>query len=65
MSYHDLSECSLTNDERCAEAQRIVGMLNTDELTHKEHEFVTSMDNCRFCSVKQLFYLRDIKDKYL
>jgi hypothetical protein len=67
MGYSDFSESSLTADERVAEAHRILGMLesDTDAMTPREREFVESMDGCRFCSIKQLFYLRDIKDKYL
>ncbi len=67
MSYHDLSECTLTNDERAAEAQRITSRLIgncADELTPKEREFVAQMDSADYVSVKQLFWLRDINDKY-
>jgi hypothetical protein len=66
MGYNDLSESSLTPDERCAEANRIVGILadDMDGMTQKERTFVEQMDECKYCSVKQLFYLRDIKSKY-
>jgi hypothetical protein len=66
MGYHDLSECSLTEDERLAEAGRITNRLAgcQDELTNKEREFVMQMNDARFVSVKQLFYLRDISEKY-
>jgi len=66
MGYHDLSECTLTPEERVEEANRIVGWLapEMDNLTKKEQDFVESMDGCGYCSVKQLFYLRDIKAKY-
>ncbi len=66
MGYHDLSECSLTEDERFAEAGRITNRLAAcqDELTHKEREFVMQLNDARFVSVKQLFYLRDISGKY-
>ncbi len=67
MSYHDLSECTLTNDERVAEAQRITARLTgscADELSPKESEFVSQMDGAGYVSVKQLFWLRDINDKY-
>jgi hypothetical protein len=67
MSYHDLSECTLSQDERVAEKDRIITMLADmqDELTPKEREFITKMESYSWVSVKQLFWLRDIKDKYL
>lgn len=66
MSYHDLSECTLTGEERAAEKDRILSRLMgiQDELNLKELSFVTSMESSSWCSVKQLFYLRDISDKY-
>ena len=65
MAYHDLSEHTLTPAERIEEAGRIVEMLasHMDELTDKERSFVEGIESS--CSVKQLFWLRDIKDKYL
>ena len=65
MSYHDLSECTLTPAERLEEASRIIGMLEEvyEQLSDKEQSFVESLQSS--CSVKQLFWLRDIKDKYL
>ena len=66
MGYNDLSECTLTNDERVAEAQRITSRLEScqDELTPKEKDFVAQMESAECVSVKQLFWLRDINDKY-
>jgi hypothetical protein len=66
MGYNDLSECTLTQDERVAEKDRIVSRLTgiQDEMTPKEREFVTKMESSNFVSVKQLFWLRDINDKY-
>lgn len=66
MGYNDLSECTLTQDERCAEKDRIVSRLEgiQDELTPKEKEFVIKMHDYNWVSVKQLFWLRDINDKY-
>ena len=54
-------------DSRVTEAHKIVEMLASvqEEMTSKEASFVESMDNCTTCSGKQLFWLRDIKDKYL
>ena len=65
MSYNDLSECTLTPAERLEEAGRIVEMLADymDELSFKEQTFVEGMQSS--CSVKQLFWLRDIKDRVL
>jgi hypothetical protein len=68
MSYHDLSECTLTDDERIAEAGRILKILNEETLgtfTPSEFNFITRMNDATSVSVKQLFYLRDIKDKYI
>jgi hypothetical protein len=66
MGYNDFSECTLTQDERVAEKDRIVSRLTgiQDEMTPKEREFVTKMESSSFVSVKQLFWLRDINDKY-
>jgi len=67
VSYHDLSECTLNNDERVAEAQRITARLIgscADELNGKEREFVSQMDGAGYVSTKQLFWLRDINEKY-
>jgi len=67
MSYHDLSESTLTQEERVAEAARITSRLIgscADELTPKEQEFVAHMENADYVSTKQLYWLRDINDKY-
>lgn len=67
MSYHDLSSSSLNDSERVDEAHRIAKMLedNMDALSSQERQFVEKMADTRFCSVKQLFWLRDIKDRHL
>ena len=68
MSYHDLSESTLSDDERSAERDRLVGMLLEVEhrMTNPEQSFVGSQRRATWPpSVKQLFWLRDIKDKYL
>lgn len=68
MSYHDLSSCTLTDDERVAEKDRILRILleriTPSQMTEKEAEFIGKMDDARSVSVKQLFYLRDINSKY-
>jgi hypothetical protein len=65
MSYHDLSECTLTPAERLAEAGRIIAMLEgyEDELRDNEKRMIEGLEYA--CSVKQLFWLRDIKDRIL
>lgn len=68
MSYHDLSESTLSDDERSAERDRLVGMLLEVEhrMTNAEQSFVSSQRKATWPpSVKQLYWLRDIKDRYL
>jgi hypothetical protein len=66
MGYSDLSECTLTQDERVAEKDRIIARLTEirAEMTRAESDFVTRIANDNWVSVKQLFWLRDINDKY-
>ena len=66
MSYHDLSESTLTNDERVAEKDRILKrLLDMDiEFTDSERKFIFGIEYQEFVSVKQLFWLRDINNKY-
>ena len=66
MSYHNLSECSLTVDERRAEADRLTVMIGQfqEKLTEAELDFVKRCRNGFPISVKQLFWLRDINNKY-
>jgi hypothetical protein len=67
MSYHDLSECTLTADERRAEADRIVKRLadETERMNPNEAKFIEQVgDGFSPVSVKQLFWLRDLNDKY-
>ena len=68
MSYHDLSECTLTPAERLEEAGKIINMLTAEKVTYfklslKERSFIDSLQSA--CSVKQLFWLRDIKERVL
>ncbi len=67
MSYHDLSECTLTADERCAEANRIIEMLEgyESDLKPNEKDMMAAVEAFGSCSIKQLFWLRDIKDRVL
>jgi hypothetical protein len=66
MGYNDLSESTLTQDERVAEKDRIVSRLTgiQDEMTSNEREFVTKMESYNCVSIKQLFWLRDISGTY-
>lgn len=68
MSYHDLSECTLTDDERRAEATRISGMLEGywTQMNDVERGFLSRVADENYpVSVKQLFWLRDIKDRMI
>ena len=69
LSYHDLSECTLTPDERFQEKNRILTILQRSlepyTFTDREFKFIKEMLSAQRVSTKQLFYLRDIKDKYL
>ena len=66
MSYHDLSECTLMPAERLEEAGRIINILaeyDDSEFSEKELSMMEGLESS--CSVKQLFWLRDIKDRVL
>jgi hypothetical protein len=68
MSYHSLSECTLTADERQAEAIRIADILTNSlsKMSQKEREFVLLMGSAHVnVSTKQIFWMRDLRDKYL
>ena len=43
----------------------LLGMIGTDSLTPREKNAVNNMRCLTTISVKQLFYLRDLKDKCL
>lgn len=68
MSYHDLSDSGMSASDRRAEASRLVTMVEdySEQMTPVERRFVEQMgDDFAPVSTKQLFWLRDIKDKYL
>jgi hypothetical protein len=66
MSYHFLSECTLSPQERLEEAVRIMDMLeDSSELRDNERGMMSNIAKYQTCSVKQLFWLRDIKDRVL
>lgn len=56
-----------TAEQRVAEAHVICKMLEDalGGMENREMNFVESMADCAACSPKQLFWLRDIKEKYL
>lgn len=68
MTYHPLAR-ETCGDEiaRVAEAHTICKIVEdlTEQMTQKEQDFVGEMVDCAYCTAKQLFWLRDIKDKYL
>jgi len=72
MTYHPLSEdTGQTPERRLEESQKIVKML-FDELgdalggtSERESTFLCEMQGADSCSPKQLFWLRDLKEKYL
>jgi len=71
VSYHDLSECTLSPDERRAEGLKIAQILDSASEKHeiamniKEFDFVAMILSGPPVSIKQLFWLRDIKERYL
>jgi len=56
-----------TPDSRRAEADKLLAIIEdfSEQLTPKEASFVEQVWSADFISPKQLFWLRDIKDKYL
>ena len=68
MTYHPLTQESGGDElSRIQEARTIVRMLEecSDEMTERQRDFVNQMANSDYCSTKQLFWLRDLKDRYL
>jgi hypothetical protein len=68
MPYHPLSSDSGGDElSRITEAHTICRMLEEfyDQMNDKEKGFIEQMTDCDYCSVKQIFYLRDIKERYL
>jgi hypothetical protein len=68
MAYHTLTQES-GGDENSSieEAHTICRMLEEfqDGMSQRERDFLENMTDCDYCTTKQLFYLRDIKDRYL
>lgn len=69
MSYHELSDSGMTAEQRSAERWRIITIMQDNdligELTAEHKPFVEKMARGGPVSDKQLFFLRDIKDRYL
>lgn len=63
MSYNDLSQSTLTDDERWAEKNRLVKILEDAGVNDSQRQFIEKMKRAAFVSVKQLFYLRDLASK--
>jgi hypothetical protein len=68
MTYHSLSECTLTDDERQQEAERIITIIISTgvmaRLSLVDMDFLAVVvSNAYTVSTKQLFWLRDLKDK--
>ena len=62
------NETGGTPSDRRAEADRLVKIISENGLSQlepRELDFVMQMDADETVSPKQLFWLRDIKDKYL
>ena len=68
MTYHPMTTESGGNENsRISEAHTICRMLEEfqDLMSQKEKDFIESMTDCDYCTTKQLFYLRDIKERYI
>jgi len=70
MTYHPLSsDTGGTADDRVSEKNTIVKIIEEagvfDAMTSKEQDFLADISDAQQVSPKQLFWLRDIKDKYL
>lgn len=68
MGYNSLSESGMTPEEMRAEANRILHMIGDQmvkEMRAHEAKFITYIsDQRKPVSVKQLFWLRDLREKY-
>lgn len=68
MGYNKLGDSGMDDDARLAEASRILEILKdvpAERATARERGFLAQMRAARFVSTNQLFWLRDLKDKYL
>jgi hypothetical protein len=69
MSYHDLGDSGMSADDRRAEADRVLLLIGDQmekEMHAHEARFIQQVRRpYAQVSTKQLFWLRDLKDKYL
>lgn len=68
MTYHPLTQESGGDEKsRITEAHTICRLLEefSEQMSGKKRQFVEQMTDCDYCTTKQLFYLRDIKDRYI
>lgn len=65
MGYNNLSESGMTGIDRWQEAVRILGIIKGAKLTIREQTFVNGLNQGSGLTTKQLFWLRDIKDRFL
>jgi hypothetical protein len=69
VTYHDLSECTLDGNERFHEKNEIMKIIiaakiDPHRFSESEFNFILRMHHAARVSVKELFWLRDIKEKY-
>jgi hypothetical protein len=68
VSYHPLSRDSGSDDDRRRqEANDLLLMLRPhfDDMASKHQKFWNDMQQKAFITVKELFYLRDLRDRYV
>ena len=67
MAYHPLTnDTGQTPERRREEANDLCRMMvdHVMSMTDKEQGFIESITDADWCSPKQLFWLRDLRDKY-
>jgi hypothetical protein len=66
VSYHDLSDSTLTDDERRIEANRICERLQHEIGAMKDNEkhFIQRKMRGGYVSIKEIFWLRNLNEKY-
>jgi hypothetical protein len=67
MSYHAVGSCTLSQDERRAEALELIKIIEDceGELHGHERDMIARVSEGATVSVKMLFWLRDIKDRVI
>jgi hypothetical protein len=67
MAYHPLAQdTAQTPERRREEAEQLLSLLQPhyNEMMNHEQKFWSDMQQTSLCSPKQLFWLRDLRDKY-